>query len=167
PRFGLSIVTVNVVMFLMVAATWFLEAAVVRNDLSSRRRHPWQFAAIAPAVLAFWLPINWSTGLPDFRLLYFLTSGSALAFCMMTPVYLAVLIIVYPQVNLLTLRVTSSVGVIMGLYNVIPKLVLRAYSSWWDGALHIPLLLLSVWGVALSMTKLEAAGHNEQILRTS
>jgi len=161
PKYGVSIVTINVVMFLLVAATWFLEAAVARNDLSPRKRSPWQFSAIPLAVLAFWLPINWRSGLPDFRLVHFLTSGSALAFCTMTPVYLALLILFYPRVNHLTLRVTSTVGVILGLYNVIPKLVLQIHSSWWDGVLHLPLLLLSAAGVALSMRRTETSGHNK------
>jgi len=159
PRYGVSVVTVNVVMFLLVAATWFLEAGSARNDLSPHKRAAWQYLVIPPAVLAFWLPINWSTGLPDFRLVHFLTSGSALAFCTMTPVYVAVLIVFYPRVNFVTLRVTGAIGVILGLYNVIPKLVLRAYGSWWDGVLHLPLLLLSALGVVLSMRNQDTTKH--------
>jgi hypothetical protein len=69
----------------------------------------------------------------------------------MTPVFMAVLIFFYPAVNFVTLRVTGLIGTGIGLANVIPKLILRMRSTWWDGFLHLPLLILSILGMALSM----------------
>jgi len=155
PTYGVSIVTINVVMFLAVAAVWFWEAAAGRNDFSRQDRSAWRYLLIPPAFLAFWLPISWTTGMPDFNPLYLVTSGSSLMFCLITPVHMAVLIFFYPRVNTLTLRVHGIVGVIIGLYNVIPKLVLLAYSTWWDGMLHLPLLVLSAIGLALSMRRVD------------
>jgi hypothetical protein len=161
PQYGLSIVTSNVVMFLFVAAVWFLEAIVGRNDFSSRHHALWKYLVIPPAILAFWLPVSWTTGQPDFDPRYFVTSGSSLAFCLMTPVFIAILIFFYPRVNMLTLRVTGAVGTIVGLFNVIPKLLLQSYSSWWDGVLHLPLLVLSILGIVLSMKRTEQEEHNK------
>ena len=166
PKYGLSIVTINIVMFLLVAATWFWEAAVQRNDFSPRSQPFWKYLVIPPAVFAFWLPVSWETGGPDFNPVNLVTSGSALTFCMMTPVYVATLVFFYPRVNMVTLRVTSVVGVIIGLYNVVPKLLFRVHSTWWNGVLHLPLLVLSVLGVILSMRRTETGGHNNAMQAT-
>jgi len=153
PKYGVCIATVNIVMFGLVAGTWIWEAIAGKNDFSKHDRSFWKYLVIPPAVIAFWLPVAMATGKPDFNPVYFLTSGSALTFCLMTPVFMAVLIFFYPRVNMLTLRMTGVVGVIIGLYNVIPKLILGLYSSRWDGILHLPLLILSAIGLVLSMRK--------------
>ena len=54
---------------------------------------------------------------------------------------------------MLTLRMTGVVGTLIGIYNVIPKLILGLYSNRWDGILHLPLLVLSAIGLVLSMKK--------------
>lgn len=153
PKYGVCIATVNLVMFSLVAGAWIWEAIAGKNDFSTHDRSFWKYLVIPPAVIAFWAPISTTTGKPDFNPVYFLTSGSALTFCLMTPVFMAVLIFFYPRVNMLTLRMTGVVGVIIGLYNVIPKLILGFYSSRWDGVLHLPLLVLSAMGLVLSMRK--------------
>jgi hypothetical protein len=151
PKYGVCIATVNIVMFSLVAGAWILEAMTGKNDFSKHDRSFWKYLVIPPAVIAFWAPE--AMGKPDFNPVYFLTSGSSLTFCLMTPVFMAVLIFFYPRVNMLTLRMTGVVGVIIGLYNIIPKLILGLYSSRWDGILHLPLLVLSAIGLVLSMRK--------------
>lgn len=161
PTYGVSVVSINILMFLLVAGSWFWEAVVGRNDFSQRRQPFWKYLVISAAVFAFWCPFSQTTGGPDFDPMYLLTSGSGLAFCLMTPVYLAVLIFFYPRVNLATLRVTGAIGTIIGLWNVIPKLLLRVSSTWWDGILHLPLLTLSILGVVLSMRSTRDERHNQ------
>ncbi len=163
PKYGVSIVTINLIMFPLVASTWFWEAAAQVNDFSSRDHSLWKWLLVPLALIAFWLPINMTTGKPDFNPVYFLTSGSALTFCLMTPVYLSVLLFFYPWVNMLTLRVTSAVGLIIGLYNVIPKLILQTHSTWWDGILHLPLFVLSFLGVVASMKRTHNEGHKKSM----
>ena len=153
PKYGVCIVTVNIIMFGLVAGAWIWEAIAGKNDFSKHDRSYWKYLVIPPAVVAFWMPISETTGKPDFDPVYFLTSGSALTFCLMTPVFVAVLMFFYPRVNMLTLRMTGVVGTILGLYNIIPKLILGLYSSRWDGILHLPLLVLSAMGLVLSMKK--------------
>jgi len=143
-KYGMSVVTMNIILFSLVATAWAWEAVVGKNDFSRIRQPYRKFFILAVALFAFWLPISPKTGEPDFKVLYFLTSGSALTFCLMTPVFLAVLIFFYPNVNQITISVTGLVGTAIGLVNVIPKLILHQYSTWWDGFLHLPLLLLSI-----------------------
>jgi len=152
-EYGTAVLTLNVVMFVFVASFWLWEAFLGRNDFSARSRPKWKYWVALPAFFAFWFPLNWNTLGPDFNPVYLVTSGSALTFCMMTPVFLAVLTIFHPHINLITLRVTALIGVIIGFYNMLSNFVLQPALLWWNGALHIPLVVLSVYGLILSFRK--------------
>ena len=76
---------------------------------------------------------------------------------MMTPVYLAILTLYYPKVNLLTLRITSLVGLIIGFYNMQVNFVFVPELLWWSGVLHLPLVALSIYGLVLSLKKTPSA----------
>ena len=52
---------------------------------------------------------------PDFNPLMLLTNEAGVTFCMMTPTFLAVLTLFFPLVNRAVLRVTSFVGILLGL----------------------------------------------------
>jgi hypothetical protein len=88
----------------------------------------------------------------DFNPILLVNNAGGLAFCMMTPVFLAVLIWVYPKVNIALLRVNALAGVIIGIFNV---MVVFANPSiyWWFGALHIPLFVLGMYGLWLGARK--------------
>lgn len=148
--YGLTIVTVNVVQFVLVGLFWFWEAGIQNNRYSFRPQTLWMYAAIPLAFFAFWAPES----LQDFlglKLGYILTSGTTYGFCLMVPVYLAILFLSYPQVNLVTLRVTGLVGTMLGLYNM--SMVAITSHNWWSAAIHTPLLVLSIIGFILSFRK--------------
>jgi len=152
-EYGLGVITVNVVMFSVVAAFWFWEALVQRNDFAPQKRSAWKYWVIPLAVLAFWYPLNPTTMMPDLNPIYLLTNVAGLAFCLMTPVYLAILTLYYPKVNMATLRVTSLVGAIIGFYNMLTNFIMFPTLLWWNGVLHIPLMTISVYGLILSLKK--------------
>jgi len=77
----------------------------------------------------------------------------------MTPVYLAVLTLCHPKVNLATLRVTSLIGIIIGLYNMLVNFGFDPSMLWWNGVLHIPLLSISIYAFALSFRRGAAEGR--------
>ncbi|MCJ7790751.1 MAG: hypothetical protein MUP69_11390, partial [Candidatus Atribacteria bacterium] len=117
-KYGLGIMTVNIVMFTLVALFWFWEAIIQKNDFTTPIKSSAKYWVIPLAFLAFWYPLNPETMRPDFNIFYLFTNGAGLAFCLMTPVYISLLILYYPRVNIATLRVTSLVGVIIGFYNI-------------------------------------------------
>jgi hypothetical protein len=148
-EYGVAICLSNIALFLMVSASWFYELKSRENDFSVRAQSTWRWLVLLPALLAIWQPVDPLTMGPDFNPLYLLNSGSGLTFCMMTTVYLALLIYFYPRVNLITLRITSMIGLLLGLGNLwlewiyLPQL-------WWVGILHMPLVLMSGCGLWLS-----------------
>ncbi|MHC4460730.1 MAG: hypothetical protein ACYS6W_01725 [Planctomycetota bacterium] len=96
-KYGVSICTINFVMFLIVAGFWAWEAVVLKNDYTFRKLPIWRYWVVPLAVLAFWYPS--SRGRPDFNPVHLITRGSGLAFCLMTPVYLSLLSLYWPRVN--------------------------------------------------------------------
>jgi hypothetical protein len=109
------------------------------------------------ALLVFWSPIavEGDKVVPDFDPILLLTSPDyGLAYCFVTPVFLFLLILFYPRVDVLTLRVTAFNGLLYGLFNLThwfnPDMV-------WMGVLHIPLLIIPL--VALFLPLLERGGR--------
>jgi len=154
-KYGLGIITANVIMFSLVAIFWFWEAVVQKNDFTAPKRAEWRYWVVPFAFLAFWYPLTISDGsmIPDFNPIGLLTNGAGLAFCLMTPVYVAVLTLYHPRINLATLRVTSLVGIIIAIYNVLVNFILAFSTMWWNGVLHIPLLTISAYGLVLSFRR--------------
>jgi hypothetical protein len=153
-EYGLAIFPNNIVMFLIVAAFWFWEALVHRNDFTPHKQPAWKYWVVPFAFLAFWYPANLTTLMPDFNPNYLLTNGAGLAFCMMTPLYLAILTIYHPRVNIATFRVTSIAGTIIGMMNILINFFMVPSVYWWNGVLHIPLAAISMYGLILSFRKL-------------
>jgi hypothetical protein len=84
---------------------------------------------------------------PDFNpLLLLISPDYGLTFCFTTPIFLFLLIMFYPQVNLLAYRITAFNGLLYALFNL---------THWftpelrWMGFLHLPLLILSVYALIL------------------
>jgi len=152
-RYGVSICTVNLIMFPVVAGFWAWEAIVPQNDFSPAKLPIWRYWVVPLALLAFLAPGKPRAGMSGFNPAYLLTNGAGLAFCMMTPVYVGLLTLYWPKVNIATLRVTSLVGLIIGLYNMYVNFIASPSTQWWNGILHIPLLSISVYGLMLSLKK--------------
>ena len=149
-KYGFGILTLNLIMFLVVAVFWFWEALIQKNDFTPQKRPLWKYWMIPFAIFAFWYPINPNTFMPDFNPLYIFTNEAGLAFCLMTPVYLSILTLYHPKVNIATLRVTSLVGLIIGFYNILVNFFMSPETLWWNGVLHIPLFTISIYSLVLS-----------------
>ena len=65
----------------------------------------------------------------------------------MVPVYLVILLLYYPRVNPVTLRVTGLVGFIIGLLSL--QFIFSAKTAWM-GVLHLPLLVISLYTLVLT-----------------
>jgi hypothetical protein len=98
-QYGFAILTANVITFLVLASLWFWESIFPKNELGLQKIPAWKYWAMLPALLAFWFPVNRFTLTPDFNPVYILTSGTGLSFCMVTPLYLAILALYFPHVN--------------------------------------------------------------------
>ena len=151
-NYGFAIVTGNFVVYLLVALLWVGEAIVKQNDFSPQKRPLWKYWVVPVALMAFWFPVNTGTQPPHFDPRYFLLNEAGLTGCMMIPVYLAVLTLFFPKVNIPTMRLTAFVGLVTGSLNVIQWFQFYP-QAWVMGVLHIPLLVISIYAFVLTLRK--------------
>lgn len=144
-QYGLSIVTVNVVMFLFVAYVWVSEIFQSKNDYSFSNIQ-WKYSwMILLSLFAYLCPIS-PSGI-DFNPLHFFYKNSATAFCLTTPLFLTIMTLNIPKINVITYRITALIGIIIGLYNMLSFLNPH---TLFLGILHIPLLAISLYCCILS-----------------
>jgi hypothetical protein len=148
-QYGFVVHTGGIVMYGVLGLVWLIVA--YRNELqASFRSLSWQQLILLPfALLAFWAPYvvsgNWVQ--PDFNpILLLVSSDYGLTFCFTTPIFLFLLILFFPQVNMLAYRITAFNGLLYGLFNI---------THWftpelrWMGFLHLPLLIISTYALIL------------------
>jgi hypothetical protein len=156
--FGFAVLVGNLIIYGLVGLLW-LHAAGGPNGERLDLSHPlpgWRYWVILPALLAYWYPVGMVGGIPtpNFAPVGLIANEAGLTFCMILPVYLAILTLVYPGVDLPVLRISGFIGMITGLLNVIEFFLIPVYGAWM-GILHLPLLLISLYAFVLSFrTKL-------------
>ncbi len=153
PLYGFSMVTVNVVMFLLVAFVWIGECVRPACSCSFTRfrwRHAWM---IAFSLFAYLFPFTLE-GAWDVNPVHFFFKNSSTAFCLMTPLFLTLITLNLLQVSIVTYRVTALIGVVMGLYNMMS--FLNPHTVFL-GILHVPLLSISLYAAILSYRKKHVA----------
>lgn len=145
-QYGFVIHTGALLTSLILGATWI--AVAIRGDLkpSFKGVPPVRYLFLPMALLAFWTPVNAELE-PNFDPILLLTSPDyGLYFCMTTPVFLFLLILFYPKVNLFAYKITAFNGLIYGLVNMMHFFHPQRR---WMGVLHLPLLLISAYALLL------------------
>jgi hypothetical protein len=148
-RYGLVILTGNVVVYAILALLWAWETILKANDFSTPVRVWWKYWVAPIAFLGFWFPLNVVNLQPDFSPLLILTSEAGLASCMMIPVYLAVVLVFEPDMNRPVVRATGFVGLVTALLNFLQWFVLEPHP--WLGVLHLPLFLICAYALVVSL----------------
>jgi hypothetical protein len=162
-EFGFAVVAGNVIVYSLVAALWFWEAIVKANILTFPRQSLWRYWVVPLAFLAFWFPVDPQSLGPDFSPAQLLTNGAGLALCMMLPVFLAILALNFPTVNLPVLRASSFAGLVTAGLNFLQWFLFTSYH--WVGILHVPLLTISLYGLILSRKRQAAAPSDDNSVR--
>jgi len=147
-NYGLAVITGNLVMILIVGLFWMWEAFRPRNEYVFQRLPAWRYWVLPFAILAFWSPINADLS-PNFSPLLLLTSSFGVMFCPTTPVLIAILTLIYPRVNIHLLRITSFVGLLIGLFNAMSLFVMPGYTLW-NLIIHTPLIFISTYGLLIT-----------------
>jgi hypothetical protein len=146
--YGLAVVTGNLVPILIVGMFWVWEVYRPQNNYVFEKLPTWRYWVLPFAFLAFWSPIDAQLN-PNFSPLLLLNSSFGVMYCPTTPVIIALLTLAYPRVNIRLLTVTSFVGLIIGLFNVMSYFIMPGYTLWMM-ILHIPLILISLQGLLIS-----------------
>ena len=157
-KYGFAVQTGAMVVTVLLGIVWILVAWHGKLREVITKIPKWRWLLLPFALLVFWSPIGIEGNkiVPDFNPLLLLTSPDyGLTYCFVTPVFLFLLILLYPDVDTFAFRVSAFNGLLYGLFNLThwfnPDLV-------WMGVMHIPLLLISV--AALLMPVLESKSRN-------
>lgn len=149
PTYGYAVHTGALVAEVLLGLLWLWVAWKGRLVVSFRDAPRWRWLLLPFALLTFWSPLRLegTRVLPDFNPLLLLTSPDyGLAYCFMTPVFLFLLVLAWPQVDKFAFRVTAFNGLLYGLFNLnhwaVPE-------RMWLGVMHLPLLVVPT--VALVM----------------
>jgi len=152
-KYGFAVQTGALVATALLGLLWLWVAWRDKLHASFKGIPSWRWVLLPLALLVFWSPValEGNRVAPDFDPLLLLTSPDyGLTYCFMTPVFLFLLILFYPGVDLFALRVTAFNGTIYGLLNL---------THWfnpdraWMGAMHIPLLVIPLVALFLSVQR--------------
>jgi hypothetical protein len=146
-RYGSAILLGNIIVMVMVILSWIYEIRACQNDFSKPRVQWWNIILLMLSFFAFWMPAQ--NGKLYFSVKDLLLNEAGLTYCMVTPFILGVLLLYYPRVNKVTLRITSFVGLLFGIINMLTWFVLNT-EFWWMGIIHLPLLINSIVSLFLS-----------------
>ena len=155
--YGFAVLTGNLFVMLIIATFWINEFNLFKSknidELSMKKETKIRWL-IPLAILAFWYPVNTVSAVPkpDLSLINLINNESVLTFCMITPIILTIAILYFPSIHLSTLRVTSYVGLILGLINMISWFAISP-EAWWMGVLHFPLVIISFYVFIVSIRK--------------
>lgn len=148
---GLGIITCSYIVMPILSGIWIWEAFVHKNNfMKFQKLNIWLIISFCAALFAFWNPINPKTLMPDFNPAFFLTNGGNSMFCTMTPMFIAIMFFIYPNINTAALRVTGITGASIGFIQLMMHLVIMAKTNWWIGIIHIPVFSLSLAAIILS-----------------
>lgn len=154
PSYGYAILLNNLVWIAIVALVWFVEAMVQKTDYTFERLPWWRYWVVPLSIIAFWAQYSdpW-----NYHPILLLTSEAPLSFCFVTPIFLALLTLLYPRVNMPVMRVTSFLGIIMGIFNMMGGLagvfIVDLLTGTHAMFTHMPLLLISLYCFRLSIRK--------------
>jgi len=146
-NYGLVVLTGNLVPILIVGLLWMWEVHKPLNKYVFQRLPAWRYWVLPLVFLAFWSPINAELN-PDFNPFLLLTSSFGVMYCPTTPLIVAVLTLIYPRVNIFLLRITSFVGLLIGIFNAMSFFMMPGYTLW-NLILHTPLIFISAYGLLI------------------
>jgi hypothetical protein len=153
-RYGVIVLTEGLIWFLAVALVWIWEATLGVTDFTFRKRPLKEYWVVPLAIFAFWDPDQAWNFDPGFLI----TSTSPIAICMMTTIYLAILNLLFPNVNLPAFRITSFVGIIFSGFTLLGSVFMDAREGAYWIFLHIPMLIISVYSLRRALRSSEPQG---------
>lgn len=152
--YGMTVLLGNLLLNLIVALFWVYQ--IFRNQENKIRKNigSIKYLLIGLALLAFWFPVDITGKYTNFTLIELLFNESMVTFCMVIPVILVVAILFFTRINFITLKVTSFIGLLFGIVNMITWFIMDI-EMWWMGILHMPLLLISLYVFIVSRKELK------------
>ncbi|MFD3156327.1 hypothetical protein ACFIJ5_05625 [Haloimpatiens sp. FM7330] len=151
-KYGFVFLIGNFILVFMLAILWCVQCFSNKENNLKERVGKNKYWLIPLSVLAFWFPIDSTGRVFNFTLLELITNESMTTFCMITPVVLVISLLFCKKNNLFTLTVTSYIGIIFGITNMIVWFIINP-EMWSIGVLHLPLIIISLYTFIICNSK--------------
>ncbi len=147
-EYGFVWITGNTAVILAVMLFCLLDLIGERTRIRHENLDRSRLWVVVPMALAFLMPyaINEAGHIQPSFTTQILGNEAGVTYCMITPVILGVLLIFSKEVHRPTLSIIAFVGLLFGLLNMSIWFGFQP-ENWWMGVLHLPLLVLSIFGL--------------------
>ncbi len=138
----------NTMVQLFVAAYCLYDLAHSLTETKNTNICMGRLWVVIPMLIALLMPYTVDTqgAIKSSFSLWVLCNEAGVTYCMITPVVIGMLLLFSKGVYKPLLSVISYVGFLFGLMNMITWFVMIS-GNWWMGVLHLPLLILSIYGM--------------------
>lgn len=151
-NYGFVFLIGNFILVFVLAILWVIQSFSNKENHLKELVGKNKYWLIPLSVLAFWFPIDSTGKVFNFTLLKLITNESMTTFCMITPVVLVISLLFCKRINLFTLTITSYIGTIFGITNMIVWFILNP-KMWAMGILHLPLIIISLYTFIICNSK--------------
>lgn len=145
--YGTIVILGNLIGMAGVVILWGSALISGDNRWDLRRASGWRYWIAPLVILAYLSPMN-AEGQPGFGW-FAMTHTYGTWFCFTTPVVVGFLTLIYPNTHRSLLGLLSFIGLVIGLMNWFVAFAVPSASVWLSGVLHIPLVIISAYGLLL------------------
>ena len=156
-EYGFVVLIGNILVQFVVLAFCVYDIAKSKTVIDSNNFNAKRLWIVPLMLLAFFMP--YSVDAAGTISPSFIPSNEAgVTYCMITPVIIGLMLLYSKGVDKATLSVTSYVGFLFGIMNMVTWFGMNI-DNWWMGVLHLPLLIIAFYGLIIA--------YKEKIHRSS
>ncbi|HZK19572.1 MAG TPA: hypothetical protein VFC68_02475 [Treponemataceae bacterium] len=123
----------------------FRQKSVLKRQFVNKKR----LWLIVPMIIALLLPYEVVDTVIRPSMKTVLYNESGVTYCMITPIVIGIMIIFSKEMYKPLLSAISYLGFLYGLLNMVTWFGIQK-ENWWMGVLHLPLLVISLYGLIIS-----------------
>ena len=152
-EYGFTFIIGNMIVQYIVSICCFNDVIKSKSKISKEDLNKKAIWIIPLMILAFLMPyiIENSKIIPSISTIF--TNEAGVTYCMITPVIIGMLILFSKNIDKATINIISFVGLSFGIFNMMTWFGFNI-KDWWMGILHLPLLIISIYGLKISKIKI-------------
>ncbi|MGN0689635.1 MAG: hypothetical protein ACI4KH_04370 [Oscillospiraceae bacterium] len=151
-RYGFTFILGNLIVQYTIAAFCICDGIKGKSLFDKQSLDSKKLWIVPLMLLAILMPYSIKNGIIVPAIETVFTNEAGVTYCMITPVIMGLLILFHKSVYKPTMHIVSFLGSGFGILNMMTWFGFRL-TDWWMGVLHIPLLILSFYGLYLSREK--------------
>ena len=151
-EYGFTFIIGNMIVQYIVSICCFNDVIKSKSKISKEDLNKKALWIIPLMILAFLMPyiIENNKIIPSISTIF--TNEAGVTYCMITPVIIGMLILFSKNIDKATINIISFVGLSFGIFNMMTWFGFNI-KDWWMGILHLPLLIISIYGLRISKIK--------------